>query len=72
MAKKRIAARRVFDFLLAFLIVSLFAAGSAAHTQTNDQAWLSYSGGSERLAIPAPIPPSIRALGSSVLEQSAV
>jgi alpha-glucuronidase len=43
-----------------------------AHTQTNDQAWLSYSGGRERLAISPPIPPSIRALGNSVLEQSAV
>src|SRR5580698_5553000 len=43
-----------------------------AHTQTNDQAWLSYSGGRERLAISPRIPPSIRALGNSVLEQSAV
>jgi len=68
MAKKRIAARRIFDFLPAFLLVSLFVAGSAVHAQTEDQAWLRYTGAHERTSIPA----SVRALGSGVLEQSAV
>ncbi len=66
-------------FLAAIMFAAFFAAAPmahaqtpVAHAQTNYQAWLSSSGGHEPLAIPAPIPPSIRALGNSVLEQSAV
>jgi alpha-glucuronidase len=68
-------ARRRMFFLAVIVMVAFFVAAPVAraqtpvaHTQTNDEAWLSYSGGHERLAIPA----SIRALGNSVLEQSAV
>src|ERR1700722_13649780 len=72
-------ARREMVFVTAIVLTGIFAAASAApaqtpaaHVQTNDQAWLSYTVGHERRAIPPPIPPSIRALGNSVLEQSAV
>jgi alpha-glucuronidase len=68
------ALRRIV-FLAAIVFAAIFAAGllasaqtPVAHAQAEDQAWLSYSVGHERLAIPA----SIRALGNSVLEQSAV
>ncbi len=68
MAMKRARARWSVDFLTAFLLAAFFAAGPAAQAQTADQAWLRYSGGHSR----ASIPPSVRALGSSPLEQSAV
>ena len=68
MAKNTVAARRTIDFLAAFMLVAFFAAGTAAHAQTEDQAWLRYTSGPAHSAIPA----SVRALGTSVLEQSAV
>ena len=68
MAKKTVAARWIVDFLAAFLLVAFFAAGSMARAQTEDQAWLRYASGPAHSAIPA----SVRALGTSVLEQSAV
>jgi alpha-glucuronidase len=68
-------ARRRMVFLAVIVLAGIFAAVQAARGQTpvapaeaEDQAWLSYTGGHERLAIPA----SVRALGNSVLEQSAV
>jgi len=70
--------RRVVSLAVIVSVAILAAAMAApaqtpaAHAQTNDQAWLSYTVGHERPAIPPPIPPSIRALGNSVLEQSAV
>ena len=42
--------------------------GSMARAQTEDQAWLRYASGPAHSAVPA----SVRALGTSVLEQSAV
>jgi alpha-glucuronidase len=68
MAKKRFAARWGTDFLTAFLLVAAFAAGTMAHTQTEDPAWLDHASGHERFFIPT----SVRPLGSSELEQSAV
>jgi alpha-glucuronidase len=68
MAMNTVAARRIVDFLMTFLFATILAAGSAAHAQTEDQAWLRYASGHEHAAIPT----SIRALGTSVLEQSAV
>jgi alpha-glucuronidase len=68
MAKKRFAARWGTDFLTAFLLAAAFAAGTMARAQTADQAWLRYAGAQARSAIPT----SVRALGSDVLEQSAV
>jgi alpha-glucuronidase len=72
---KNVDARRRTVSLMAIVFLAIFIAASAARAQTpvapvqtEDQAWLSYSGGHERLAIP----PSIRALGNSVLEHSAV
>ncbi len=68
MAKKRVAARRIIDLLMAFLLAAFCAAGPVAHAQTEDQAWLRYAVVHERSSIPS----SVRALGSSALEQSAV
>jgi alpha-glucuronidase len=68
MAKKRVAARRNIDFLMAFSLAAAFAAGTMARTQTEDQAWLRYAGGHQRSGIPA----SVRALGNNAMEQSAV
>ena len=68
MAKKTVAARRNIDFLMVLLLVALFAAGSMARAQTEDPAWLRYASGSAHSALPV----SVRALGTSVLEQSAV
>jgi alpha-glucuronidase len=68
MSKKRFAARWGTEFLTAFLLAAAFAAGTMAHTQTEDQAWLRYAAGHQRSAVPA----SVRALGSSEMEQSAV
>jgi alpha-glucuronidase len=75
MARSKVIGRHRTVFLAAIVLAAIFASEPmaraqtpVAHAQTNDQAWLSYSGGHERL----PIPSSIRALGNSVLEQSAV
>jgi alpha-glucuronidase len=68
MAKKRFATRWGTDFLTAFMFAAFFTAGPAARAQTADQAWLRYAGGHQRSAVPA----SIRALGNSAMEQSAV
>ncbi len=68
MAGKKFAARKKIDFIPAFLLAAIFYAGLAAHAQTADQAWLRYSAGHDRSAIPT----SIRALDSSALEQSAM
>jgi alpha-glucuronidase len=50
------------------LFAFLLATGSACVAQTADQAWLRYTGKSPRMIIPL----KIRALGSGILEQSAV
>jgi alpha-glucuronidase len=68
MAKKKFPARWNVDFLTAFLLVAFCAAGPVVHAQTEDQAWLRYALVHERPTIPT----SVRALGSSNLEQSAV
>jgi alpha-glucuronidase len=68
MAKKRFAARWGTDFLTAFVFAAVFSAGTVARAQTADQAWLRYTGGQERSAIPT----SVHALGGSAMEQSAV
>jgi len=68
MAKKRVAARWNIDFLMAFLLAAAFAAAPVARAHAEDQAWLRYAGGHGPSAVPA----SVRALGSSVMEQSAV
>jgi alpha-glucuronidase len=56
------------DFLLAFFLLLILAAAPLAGAQTEPSAWLRYAGGHERSAVPQ----SVRALGHSVLEQSAV
>ena len=68
MAKKTFAARSGTDLLTASLLAAAFAAATMAHTQTEDPAWLRYAGGHGRSAVPA----SVRALGSSEMEHSAV
>jgi hypothetical protein len=68
MAMNRVEARPIVDFLAAFLMVAILASGLAAHAQTEDQAWLRYAGGPAHSAIPV----SVRALGTNVLERSAV
>jgi alpha-glucuronidase len=68
MSKKRFVARWGTDFLAALLLAAAFASGTIACAQTEDQAWLRYAGGHQRSTIPA----SVRALGNSALEQSAV
>ena len=68
MSKKRFVARWGTDFLAALLLAAAFASGTIACAQTEDQAWLRYAGGHQRSTIPA----SVRALGSGMLEQSAV
>jgi alpha-glucuronidase len=68
MAKKTVAARWNIGFLMAFLLAACFASGLVARAQTADQTWLRYAGAQARSAIPA----SIRALGNSALEQSAM
>jgi len=68
MSKKQLAARWGIDFMTAFLLAAAFAAGTMAHAQTEDQAWLRYAGGPGRSTVPV----SIRALGSSEMEHSAV
>jgi alpha-glucuronidase len=49
-----------------FFVLALF--GRALHAQTADQAWLRYAGFHDRFAVPQ----QVRALGSSLIEQSAV
>src|ERR1039458_7592572 len=56
------------DFL-AIVFAALFAAGSAALSQTTDQAWLRYDLAKR---IPVITPLAVRSLGSGLLEQSAV
>ena len=56
------------DFL-AIVFAALFAAGSAALSQTTDQAWLRYDIAKR---IPVITPLAVRSLGSGLLEQSAV
>jgi alpha-glucuronidase len=68
MAKKRVAARWNVDLLAAFLLLAFCATGPIARAQSEDRAWLRYAGGHQRSGIPS----SVRALGSSALEQSAV
>jgi len=68
MAKTTVTAGRLLDFMAAFLLVAIFPAGPAARAQTEDPAWLRYASGHQHATIPA----SIRALGTNVLEQSAV
>jgi len=68
MAMKKAQVRRIVDFLASFLLLAVFATGSITLAQTEDPAWLRYAGGPTHFAIPA----SVRALGTSVLEQSAV
>jgi alpha-glucuronidase len=68
MAEKPVTAPPKISFFAASAFAAIFSAGLAAHTQTADQAWLRYSGGHRHPTIPT----SVRALGSSPLEQSAV
>ena len=68
MARNGVAARWFVEFLAALLSAGFFAAGPTARAQTEDPAWLRYASGHEHAVIPA----SVRALGTNVLEQSAV
>jgi alpha-glucuronidase len=68
MSTNYVAGRRSVAFFSAFLLAASFAAGLVAHTQTNDQAWLRYADAHQKSAVPA----LVRALGTNVLEQSAV
>ncbi|HEY1805376.1 MAG TPA: alpha-glucuronidase family glycosyl hydrolase [Terracidiphilus sp.] len=63
-----VAGRHKVSFLTAFLLAAFCAAASPAHAQTEDPAWLRYA------SVPnhSPVPTSVRALGTSPLEQSAV
>jgi alpha-glucuronidase len=67
MAKRRFAARKKIVFFAVFACIALFAAALAAKAQTADQAWLRLNPAARLI-----IPPNVRALGSSPLEQSAV
>ncbi len=68
MTNKRVAPGRKIEFFAVVVCAALFAAGLTAHAQTADQAWLRYASGHGEPAIPS----SVRALGNSPMEQSAV
>lgn len=68
MAKTRIAKSRIVGFLPAIFLAGLCIAAPSARAQTEPPAWLSYRGVHSERVIPA----SVRALGTSMLEQSAV
>ncbi len=67
MAEKTVAARRKTDFLRAFLLAAAFAAGTMAHTQTEDQTWLRHG---YFHGMP-PVPMRVQVLGRDPLENTA-
>ncbi|HEX4757083.1 MAG TPA: alpha-glucuronidase family glycosyl hydrolase [Terracidiphilus sp.] len=60
--------RKKIDFVAGILVAAMLSPGFAYSAQTADQAWLRYEGFHGRTKVPQ----TVRALGSSALEQSAV